>query len=131
MDWFKIICLITVTVYTVFIVCNIFILVFRKKENVDLENYNPSTQITIIIPARNEEQSILKCLESISLQKFPKDLLQVIVVDDQSTDKTFYVAETFLKDNFSNYQLLKLSSSSGKKQAILKAIEQASGKIII
>jgi len=144
MDWFKISYITILTIYTVFIAWNIFILLFLKKKSIDLENYNPSTLISIIIPARNEEQNILKCLEGISLQNFPKNLLQIIVVDDGSSDKTSLVAEKFLKENFTHYQLLSLNNKetetqpsipsregTGKKNAILKAIEHATGKIII
>ncbi len=142
MEWLKITYLSILLAYAVFILWNIFVLFFQKKEIFNFENYNPSTSVTIVIPVRNEEQTILKCLQSIASQNFPKNLLQVIVVDDSSTDKTNLVAEKFLKETFSNYQLLSLSEKqthplissredTGKKQAILKAIENATGKIIV
>ena len=54
-------------------------------------------------------------------------------MDDGSSDNTKSIAETFLKNNFIEYKLLHLDRSvdKGKKTAISKAIEQASGKIII
>jgi poly-beta-1,6-N-acetyl-D-glucosamine synthase len=130
MQWFEVLCLAILSVYTIFIVWNILILQTNKKENDDLENYDPSVSVTIIIPARNEEQTILKCLKGIASQNFPKNLLQVIVVVDNSDDKTFSIAEEFLKNNFSDYKLLK-STAIGKKSAIIQAVSQASGKIIV
>ncbi len=44
--------------------------------------------ITVIIPARNEEKNIERCLHSLLQQDYPADKLSIIVVDDQSTDET-------------------------------------------
>ena len=49
---------------------------------------NLRTRISVIIPARNEEQNIVSCLDSLARQTYPKDLFEVIVVDDHSTDGT-------------------------------------------
>ena len=48
----------------------------------------PMKQISIIIPAYNEEQSIGKLLESISQLRYPVDSYEVLVVNDGSTDGT-------------------------------------------
>lgn len=45
-------------------------------------------QISIIIPAYNEEKFIADCLKSVYNQDYPKDKMEVIVVDGHSTDKT-------------------------------------------
>ncbi len=131
MEWFEFTCLVILLVYTVFIQCNMLILLSQKKELLNLENYHPTTPVTILIPARNEEKNVLNCLKSISLQDFPKNLLQVIVVDDNSTDDTSAITENYLRAHFTDYKLIFLENSAGKKAAILKAIEQSSGKIII
>lgn len=52
---------------------------------------NPS--VSIVIPARNEEGTLEHLLESLSLQKI--ELMEIIVVDDQSEDATAKVAERF------------------------------------
>lgn len=46
------------------------------------------THISVIIPARNEEENIVSCLDSLARQTYPKNLYEVIVVDDHSTDGT-------------------------------------------
>jgi chlorobactene glucosyltransferase len=43
-------------------------------------------QVSIIVPATNEERNIRPCLESLLAQQYPN--LEVIVVDDESTDGT-------------------------------------------
>ena len=49
--------------------------------------------ISVIIPAFNIEDLLEKCVDSVASQDYPKSLLQIIVVDDGSTDKTGAVAD--------------------------------------
>lgn len=51
-------------------------------------------KITVAIPAYNEEKDIKSCLSSILSCDFPKENLEVIVVDNNSTDKTAEIAES-------------------------------------
>jgi glycosyltransferase involved in cell wall biosynthesis len=44
--------------------------------------------VSIVIPARNEEKHISKCLESLCHQDYPKDRFEVFVVDGMSEDNT-------------------------------------------
>lgn len=51
--------------------------------------------VSIIITTRNEEANIKNCLDSILSQSYPKDKMEIIVVDNNSTDKTKEIAEGF------------------------------------
>lgn len=51
--------------------------------------------ISVIIPTLNEEKNIEKCLSTVFKQNYPKDSLEVIVVDDKSTDRTLEIAKKF------------------------------------
>lgn len=92
---------------------------------------------TVIIPARNEEDNIRKYLPSVLQQNYPKELFEVIVIDDYSTDATADVVTEF-QSQYSNLKLLRFKDilpdvtlNSYKKKAIEKAIEQASGDWIV
>jgi len=52
-------------------------------------------EVSIIIPCRNEEKFIGKCLDSIINQDYPKENLEVLVVDSASEDKTKEIIEEF------------------------------------
>ena len=52
-------------------------------------------KISVIVPTYNEEENIADCLRSIFAQKYPKNKLEVIVVDDSSTDMTVQMAKKF------------------------------------
>ncbi len=49
--------------------------------------------VSVVIPAYNEENNIVKTLQSLRNQTYPKDRYEVIVVDNSSTDKTAEVAK--------------------------------------
>ena len=44
--------------------------------------------VSVIIPARNESHQIKRCLSGVLSQTYPHDRLEIIVVDDNSTDDT-------------------------------------------
>lgn len=99
------------------------------------ENFQPATKISVIIPARNEAENILKCLHSILNQNYPASLFEIIVVDDHSEDETAFLVK---KLHHPNVKLLKLqdfiapnSTQSFKKKAIEIAVENARGDLII
>ena len=56
---------------------------------------NDLSLISVIIPCRNEEQFIGKCLDSIISNDYPKDRLQVLVVDGMSEDLTGQIADSY------------------------------------
>lgn len=51
-----------------------------------------SIAVSVIITTKNEEKNILNCLESVKKQTYPQDKIEVIVVDNNSTDKTKEIA---------------------------------------
>lgn len=50
-------------------------------------------RVAVIIPARNEEHNIAACLKGILGQRYPAAKVEVLVVDDHSTDRTVSVAQ--------------------------------------
>lgn len=89
-------------------------------------------RISVLIAARNEELNIGRTLDCLVVQDFPKDRLEIIVVDDHSTDRT---AEVILSYAHVGVKLLQLDEgdklNSYKKLAISKAIAVAEGDIIV
>ncbi|MES1197710.1 MAG: glycosyltransferase [Chitinophagaceae bacterium] len=86
-------------------------------------------KISVVIAARNEEENIGKLLRALQEQTYPKDLFEVIVVDDNSEDKTASVVK-----EFPGVKLLQLKGdaiNSYKKKAIETGIAAASGEWIV
>lgn len=99
---------------------------------------NFNIQFSIVIPARDEEENIAACLQSILENEYPLSQYEIIVIDDFSTDKTANIVKAFERE-YLNVRLLHMSElipnamqlNSYKKKAIELAIGKASGDWII
>lgn len=94
--------------------------------------FQPSTRFSIIIPARNEEQNINACLQSIAQLNYPNELFEVIVMDDFSTDATVATAQRFPFVKVLELKtLLNEKINSYKKKAIELGIAASTGDYIV
>jgi cellulose synthase/poly-beta-1,6-N-acetylglucosamine synthase-like glycosyltransferase len=93
----------------------------------------PKTSISIIIPARNEEQNIGACISSILVNTYPKELFEIIVINDHSTDNTVAVVEAFDLPNVRCIDLpaQKEGTVAYKKAALGLGIERSRGELIV
>ena len=85
--------------------------------------------VSVIVPARNEENNIEACLQRLTTQSYPQERYEIIVVDDESTDRT---AE--LVARFSSVRLLPSVGAEAlapKKAALHTGITAARGEIIL
>ncbi|MBS1664234.1 MAG: glycosyltransferase [Bacteroidetes bacterium] len=95
-----------------------------------------TARITVLIPARNEELNIGRCLQSLLQQSYAKELFEVIVIDDHSTDRTAAIVEEFAAKL--SVRCIRLADQAGqenrtahKKWAIETGIAAASGELIV
>ena len=101
----------------------------NERPNPSLEGEGSLPSVTVIVPARNEEACIVQVLQDLHRQSFPKEQMQVIVVDDGSTDRTALIAEGM---RYAWPQLRVLCShGSGKKAAITTGIDAAEHEFIV
>lgn len=94
-------------------------------------NSTPSTHVTIVIAARNEENNIGKTLDAILNQNYPKNLMEVIVINDHSEDNTAKIVEQYFPFITLINFLDPTTINSYKKSAIAQAIKNAKGEVII
>lgn len=89
---------------------------------------SPSTKISVIIACRNEQEKLPALLDAVTTQDYPQLLYEIIIIDDNSTDKTFETAS----DYHCPFSLIVLKNKgSGKKQALRTGIDASSGTLII
>ena len=65
--------------------------IYRKNNKIDHNKFT----ISLIVPCRNEERYIDRCLNSVIEQDYPMDNLEVLVVDGMSKDKTLQIVENY------------------------------------
>ncbi len=85
-------------------------------------------KITVIIPAYNIENLITRCVESVVNQTYPKELTQILVVDDGSTDNTGKIIDE-LAAKYDNVTALH-EENGGSSKARNLALSKAEGDFI-
>ncbi|TDQ06668.1 glycosyltransferase family 2 protein [Pedobacter metabolipauper] len=104
-----------------------------------LSDYTPAlsskqvrTKVSVIVAARNEEMNIAKTLDDLVAQNYDKNLLEIIFIDDHSTDRTSEIISSYADRGV---KLITLNESkplnSYKKKAIQIAIAQSEGDLIV
>lgn len=88
--------------------------------------------LSIIIPAYNEENTIVRVLEKISQIDLGSINKEIIIVNDNSTDNTLKLIEQYIKSNSSeNICLFSHEKNSGKGSAIHTGIKNSTGDLMI
>lgn len=86
-------------------------------------------RISVIIPARNEENNIGSLLAALEQQSYDPELFETIVIDDHSSDRT-----TEIVQEYPRVRLLRLQKdqiNSYKKEAIAMGIQAAKNELIV
>ncbi|HVD97037.1 MAG TPA: glycosyltransferase [Cytophagaceae bacterium] len=108
------------------------VLFFNLKEDKPASSFNASPPfVSILIAARNEEENILDCLRAIDGLSWPSDKMEVLIGDDQSTDKTAVLVETFIRHKY-NFRLIhiekNLGEAKGKANVLANLAQEAKGE---
>ena len=88
----------------------------------------PSTFVSVIIATRNEQERLPALLENLSLQDYPRELFEVIIVDDNSSDKSYETSSEY--KGLRQLMVLK-NEGRGKKEALRTGIIASKGRLIL
>ena len=93
-------------------------------------SYQPS--VSIIVPTYNEASIIRLKLINLSRLRYPKNLLEMIVVDSNSSDGTGEIVQKFCEQNpWEKIELLSEKERKGKSHALNSALDQCKGEVVI
>lgn len=127
---FEIVFVIAVSLYFVELI--IFTIgVGKKYKKLDDENL---PTITVVVAARNEEENIVDCMTSLNNLIYPEDKIEIIIVDDHSTDSTGNLIAGFIKDKPKFKTILPSESIGhlkGKTNALANAIKISKGEVLL
>jgi cellulose synthase/poly-beta-1,6-N-acetylglucosamine synthase-like glycosyltransferase len=106
----------------------------KKPKNVDFvadPKYEPT--VSILIPARDEESVIGRLLQRMTELTYPRDRLQVIVIDDASSDGTGQIAEEYSRrcECIEVLHRDKKAGGKGKASALNSGLERSTGEIAL
>ncbi|MGC4058298.1 MAG: glycosyltransferase [Chitinophagaceae bacterium] len=102
---------------------------------VTVAGFVPDVPVSVVIAARNEEAVIGACIQSLLALHYPSHLLEVIIVDDDSSDATATIVSRFGLENVRCIRAPRpVASGPGsafKKIALDAGIHAAKGELII
>ncbi len=122
-------------VYTVWFMSTYFIilylLIFIQKrsvfyKNIELKEGKP--KITVILPAFNEEDTIKASIHSLLSMDYPQERLEIILVNDGSTDRTGEVMEEYR--DVENITVVNNKVNQGKARCLNKGLELSRSRYI-
>lgn len=93
------------------------------------EDMAEKLRVSIILPVHNEERCLAAKLQNCLELEYPRELLEILVVSDQSTDATERIVEEFIVRS-PHIQLLRTENRAGKSNAQNLAVREANGDIL-
>ena len=108
-----------------------FLVLMDKETKAKTRRLKKFPIVSIVIPAYNEEKNIITTLTSLTKLNYPKDKLDIIVVNDGSTDNTKNIVKEFIARNkASNIKLIN-KKNSGKGSALNIGLAISKGEFFI
>ncbi|MCU0379206.1 MAG: glycosyltransferase [Bacteroidales bacterium] len=124
--------IIPVAIYSLGILWLWSILVRNRDEAVPASGSRP--RVSVVVACRNEEKTITTLLRCLAGQDYPKELLEIIIVNDRSTDRTPVAVSEFIDaarlSSAPGFRLI-YNTASGKKSAIRLGVRSSSGELIL
>ncbi len=104
-----------------------YIFGWKKINKTKYDSFSPN--VSIVIALRNEEKVVSRLLTSLQSQIYDINKLEIILVNDHSNDSTL---ELLKESDLENIHILNMpNGQNGKKKAIFRGVNFASGEIII
>lgn len=115
-----------ITYFGLFTAIFFLLTLMENRKNVFRKPLTKYPSVTVIVPAFNEEHTIGKTIESLQDLDYPKEKLEIIVVDDGSNDNTLKVARMYESKQVKVFS----KPNGGKGSALNFALAKAKGEFI-
>lgn len=116
---------------TSYILSRFLLAYVRKPVSVD-PSYEPS--VTFVVPAKNEEENIARTIRRFAEVDYPKEKLEVIAVDDGSSDGTLRemrVAADLIRWSVKRVEVVSFGRNRGKRYGMAEGVRRAAHEIVI
>ena len=122
-----IVLLISLSVFSIIAIYNLFTAPVLKGTS---HNSSEQNFVSVLIPARNEENNIIKCIEGILSQEYKNK--EIFILDDNSKDNTYKLASSFQSNNLKVLRGKELPNDwLGKNWACHQLAQQANGDYLL
>ena len=120
------VCLFIALYFEVFLMISFFEKRPSKKDS-SLPEYYP--MVSMLVPCFNEEKTLAGTIESLLAMHYPKDKLEIVVIDDGSRDNTAAIAREYARKYPAQVSFLQ-KENGGKYTALNLGIENSRGEIM-
>ena len=93
--------------------------------------YEQAPRLSVVIPAYNEGAMVRQAVDACARAEYPRDRLDIIVVDDGSTDDTWMHVRLAAQQHRDLVRVVRLPVNQGKRAALAAGFENAAGDIIV
>lgn len=102
----------------------------KRSQRVKQSSNQNLPTISLIVPTKNEETVIRRCLDGILTVDYPKEKMQVIIVDGNSSDNTCGVCSEFSEKYPNLFKVITEVESKGKPSALNLALPHITGELV-
>jgi len=120
-------------IISLYILLHLLLLIglIRNKTNPHQSSFEPN--VSVVISAKDEEESIEYCIKSLLSLDYPKEKLEIVLVNDRSVDRTKEIMTRHSSSN-SHIKYVEITEErgklKGKANALAQALISAAGEII-
>jgi len=100
-----------------------------KKWDETRDDYEPT--VTVVIPMFNEGEAIRETLTSLLASEYAKDKLNIVCVDDCSTDNSYEIAREVARASGGRLEVIRNRQNLGKRRSINRAVRMNESEIIV
>jgi cellulose synthase/poly-beta-1,6-N-acetylglucosamine synthase-like glycosyltransferase len=130
-DFFSIVLLMVLLFWAVYNGSILYVGVRNRHKR--LPNYDKNEEFpkfSIIVPTKDEEAVVARCLSGLLDVDYPKDKMEILVVDGNSSDSTYKICSTFAMKYPQIFKIINERESKGKPAALNLALPYATGEIV-
>jgi len=119
--------LVALVLFTFYLLFILPVALYHWIHETDDELSAPYPKLSVLIPAYNEEGNIGDCIESVLETTYPSDRLEIVVVDDGSTDGTYAEATAYRDRGVKVFQ----RDNGGKSAALNLGLRCSAGSVVV
>ena len=102
----------------------------NKKRKLSYCSKGDLPSISVIVPVKDEERVVGRLLNALLKADYPKEKMEIVVVEDGSVDRTTEICRNFVKQYPSQVRVICRNVSDGKPSALIEALKHVKNDII-